>query len=159
MSLKLALLLTLLAAVGFGCGKGSTYKTKDGEVTVDKQGSQVTYEAKTKEGKVKVTANEAGVTLPDTFPKDVPVYKGAVVKMTAAQDKTTIVQLHLPASVADGAKYYQEELKNQGWNIETTMNMGDGSMVMAKKGSRQCSVVLSKDGNESAAQIAVTQEK
>ena len=154
---KLSIPLALLVAVTFGCGKSSTYKTRDGEVTVDKQNKQVTFEGKTKEGDVKVAASESGVALPDNFPKDVPIYKGAVVKVASTQGKTMMVHMAVSASVADALKYYQDQLKDQGWEIQSTMNMGEGSMLSAKKADRQCTAMVLKDNKGTMVQLTVTQ--
>jgi hypothetical protein len=104
---KLTVLIALLTILGFGCGKSSTYKTKDGEVKIDRKGNQASYEMTTKEGKTKVTASESGVALPDNFPKDVPIFKGATVKLTSTQGNSQVVHLAVSVSVADGAKFYQ----------------------------------------------------
>ena len=155
---KLTITLALVAAVAFGCGKKS-YKTKDGEVTVDKKNGQVTFERKSKDGNVKVSANESGVALPDDFPKDLPIYKGAVVKVASTQGKTMMVHLNVSASVAEVLKYYQDQLKEQGWEIESTMNMGEGSMIAAKKADRKCSAMVFKQDSGSIVQLTVTEEK
>ena len=155
---KLTITLALLAAVAFGCGKSSTYKTGDGEVTVDKKGGQVTYEGKSKEGSIKISANESGVALPDDFPKDVPIYKNAVVKVASTQGKAMMVSMVSPASVADILKYYQEQLKDQGWEIQSTMNIGEGSMISAKKANRQCSAMVLKQDKDTMIQLTVMQE-
>jgi len=154
---KLTMVLALVTALAVGCGK-SSYKTRDGEVTVDKKNGAVTYEGKTKDGAVKVTASKAGVALPDDFPKDVPIYKGAIVQMTSTQGKTTMVHLNVSDAVADVLKYYQDELKNQGWEIQSTMNMGEGSMLTSKKGDRECSAVVLKQDKGTMIQLTVTQK-
>ena len=109
-------------------------------------------------GTVKVSAGDTGVTLPDGFPKDVPIYKGAAVVLSMTQDKTLVVHFRAPASVADGMKFYQAGLKDQGWSIETTMNMGETSMLSAKKADRQCSVVLTKEDAGVRIQVSVAPE-
>ena len=154
---NLAIPLALLMAATFGCGKSQTYKTRDGEVTVDKKAGQVTFEGKTKDGDVKVAASEHGVALPDNFPKDVPIYKGALVKIASTQGKTMLVHLAVSASVDEALKYYQDQLKDQGWEIQSTMNMGEGSMLSAKKAERQCSAMVLKDKKGTMVQLTVTQ--
>jgi hypothetical protein len=149
--------LAVIAGIVVGCGK-NTYKTKDGEVTVDRTGGKITIEGKSKEGTVTVTASQNGVALPDNFPKDVPIYKGAVVQVASTQGKTMLVHLNVDAAVADALKYYQAELKSQGWQIDSTMNMGDGSMLVAKKGHRQCSALVMKQEKGAMVQLSVTQE-
>jgi hypothetical protein len=154
---KLAITLAALATLTFGCGKSSTYQTKDGEVTVNKKSGQVTFEGKTKEGNVSVTAAKDGVALPEGFPKDVPIYKGAVVQVSSTQGKTMMVHLSVAAPAADALKYYQDQLKEQGWEIASTMNMGEGSMLTAKKGDRQCSALVMKQDKGTMVQLTVTQ--
>ena len=156
--MKLTIMLALVAAFAFGCGKKTTYTTKEGEVTVDKQGGQVTIESKTKDGKATFTANDSGVALPDKFPKDVPLYKGAVVKLSSTQGKAMMVHMEVPASAADALKFYQDQLKEQGWEIETTMNMGEGSMLSAKKADRQCTAMVLKQDKGTVVQLTVTEK-
>jgi hypothetical protein len=150
--------VALSAILAVGCGKSSTYKTPEGQVTVDKKGGQVTFEGSSKDGTVKVTANESGVALPDNFPKDIPIYKGAVIKISSTQGKTMLAHMTVPGSVADVLKYYQDQLKDQGWTIESTMNLGEGSMIAAKKAARQCSAMVLKQDKETLVQLTVTQE-
>lgn len=156
MSQKIVVSLTVLLALSFGCGKSSTYETKDGKVKIEEKSGQATYEVTTKEGKLKMATGDKGVALPDNFPKDVPLYKGAVVKMAASQGAQLVVHLHVAASIADAAKFYQDQLKSQGWEIGTTMNMGDTSMVTANKAGRQCAVVVAKEDNGALVQLSVS---
>lgn len=160
MNKQFVIAMTVLCAFAFGCGKSEkTYKTAEGEVKVKEKSGEVTYEATTKDGgKFTMAANDKGVALPDNFPKDVPILKGATVKVAMTQGKQMVVHLHVSGSVADAAKYYTDELKGQGWEIETTMNMGDSSMVSAKKDKRQCAVVAAKQSDGTLVQLSVSQE-
>jgi hypothetical protein len=155
---RVTIALAVSAAILAGCGKSSTYKTKDGELTVNKKDGQVNFEGTSKDGKVSVSVNQGGVALPEGFPKDVPIYKGGVVQVASTQDKMMMVHLSLTASVEEALKYYQEQLKEQGWEIKSTMNMGEGSMLQAKKGERQCSAVIMKDSKGTMVQLTLTQE-
>lgn len=151
--------LTLLFVFATGCGKRErTYRTAGGDVRVTEDGNEVTYEATTKEGAFKMAAGDKGIAVPDSFPKDVPILSGATVKVAMTQGAQMVVHLHAARAVADVAKFYQDELKGQGWEIETSMNMGDTSMLSAKKDKRQCSVVVAKEGNGALVQLAVSQE-
>ena len=152
---KLTILVVLVVAVASGCGKKSTYRTKEGEVTVDKKGGEVTVETRTKDGIAKVSASDTGVALPDKFPTDVPIYIGAVVKMSSTQGKAILVHLSVNASTADLLKFYQDQLKEQGWEIQSTVNMGQGSMLSAKKGARQCTALVMKQDKDSLVQLTV----
>ena len=105
-----------------------------------------------------MTANQKGVAIPDTFPKDVPILKGAVARLSMSQGKAEILHLHVSGNVADVAKDYSDKLKGEGWTIESTMNMGEGSMLHAKKGNRQCVAMVVKDDAGSLIQLTVNQE-
>lgn len=156
MSQKMLLTLIPLLALSFGCGKSSTYETKDGQVKIEEKSGQATYEVTTREGKLKMATGDKSVPLPDNFPKDVPLYTGAVVKMAASHGGQLVVHLQTAASCADVAKFYQDQLKGQGWEVDTTMNMGDTGMVMAKKSGRQCAAVIAKQDDGALVQISVS---
>ena len=159
MQKQIVVVLTVLVALAFGCGKEEkTYKTAEGEVKIKQESGEATYEGTTKEGKFKVAVGDKGVALPDNFPKDVPILKGATVKVAVAQGKQMTVQLLMPGSIADVAKSYQDELKSRGWEIDATMNMGEASMLNAKKGNRQCAIVAGKDSNGTMVQLTVSGE-
>lgn len=151
-------ILSALAVLAFGCGKSETYQTPDGKVKVEQKGDTAKYEVTTKEGKATMTASQTGVAIPDTFPKDVPIPRGAVARVTMSQGKAEILHLHVPGSFADVAKDYSDKLKGEGWEIVSTMNMGEGSMLQAKKGNRQCAAMVVKDDAGSLIQLTVNQE-
>ena len=154
----LSAILPAFVALAFGCSKSETHQSLDGKVKVEQKGDTSKIEVTTKEGKATVTASDKGVSIPDTFPKDVPIPKGAVPKLTMSQGKAEMLHLHVSGTVADVVKTYQEMLKEKGWEIETTMNMGDGSMLQAKKAGRQCAAMVMKDDAGTLIQLTVTQE-
>ena len=125
---------------------------------VEQKGDTAQYEVMTKEGKATLTASDTRVAIPDTFPKDVPILKGAVAKLSMSQGKSEVLHLHVPGSIADVAKEYQDKLKGEGWTIESSMNMGEASMLQAKKGTRQCAAMVVKEDAGTLIQLTVTQE-
>jgi hypothetical protein len=160
MNKALLVALATVVAVTIGCGRSKTYETPGGKVTVDQKGDSAKYEVQTKDGKATVTtaASDKGVSIPTTFPKDVPILKGSVPKMSMTQGKTEMLHLQVPGTIEDVAKEYQDKLKAEGWEIENTMNMGESAMVLAKKGNRKCSAVVMKDGNASMVQLSVSED-
>jgi len=151
--------LAALVGLSLGCGKSEkTYNTPEGQVKVKEKSGEVTYEATTKEGKFTLAAGDKGVALPANFPADVPILKGATVKAAMTQGGQMVIHLHAAGSIADATTFYNDALKSQGWEIETTMNMGGTAMVSAKKSGRQCNVVASKDGDGTLVQVMVSQE-
>jgi len=154
------IILLAFAALSFGCGKSEkTYQTPGGEVKVKQSDGEVVYQATAKDGqKVTVAAGETGIALPAGFPKDVPLLDGASVKVAMTQGKQMLVHLSAPGSVADAAKFYDGALKQQGWEIDSTVNAADVSMISAKKGKRQCSVSATRDGDGVLVQLAVSDD-
>lgn len=147
-------------ALASGCGKDEkTISTPQGDVKITQKGSGANVEMSSKEGKLNISSNEKGVELPANFPKDVSIIKGGVVTVAMTSGDNLSVQVRTPAPVAEVAKYYEDNLKTQGWQIDATMNMGESIMVSAKKGKRQCVVTTSKDGNGSVVQLMVPSEK
>jgi hypothetical protein len=160
MKINLAVTLAILLAATFGCKKSRTVETADGAVQMSESDGTTRIEVNGKDGKATIAASETKVAIPDTFPKDVPILKGAVPKLTMTQGKSEVLHLVLPQSVAEIAKDYQEKLKAEGWAIETSMNVGDGSMIQAKKDKRTCGVMVLKneDGGGTMVQLSVTGE-
>lgn len=154
----LSVILPAFVALAVGCSKSESHQSPDGKVKVETKGDTSQIEVTTKEGKATVMASDKGVAIPDTFPKDVPIPKGAVPKLTMSQGKAEMLHLHVAGTVADAAKSYQELLKGEGWEVETTMNMGEASMVQAKKAGRQCAAMVMKDDAGALIQLTVTQE-
>jgi len=154
----LSVILPAFLALSFGCSKSETHQSPDGKIKVEHKGDTAKVEVTTKEGTTSVTTSDKGVAIPDTFPKDVPIPKGVVPKLTMTQGKAEMLHLHVSGTVADVVKAYQELLKGEGWEIQTTMNMGDASMLQAKKAGRQCAAMVVKDDTGTLIQLTVTQE-
>jgi len=155
--------LCILALLAFGCGREQTVSTPAGDVKMTKKGDATTFEMNTGKGeKMNIVAGSGGdksIALPDQFPADVPVMPGAVVKLSVATGGNLSVHFSVKASQADAIKFYEENLKAKGWEIEATMNMGASSMVSAKKGKRQCVLTVVSEGGGSVVQVMVPSEK
>ena len=148
----------LLAA---GCGKEQTISTPGGDVKITQKGNTATFSMNDKGEKVNVVAGTGGnsVALPDKFPADVPIMPGATVKMAMSAGENLSVHLGLSASQADAVKYYQDNLKAKGWEVEAAMTMGEMTMLSAKKGGRECAVQVAKDGGGTIVMLVVPAEK
>ena len=146
MSTKSLILLAALALLTAGCGKKTEYKTSEGGVTVEQKGDVASVQIKDKSGAVmKVEASEKGVALPSGFPKDVPLFKDALVIAAAIMGDTFQVQTTCKVSMAEAVKFYGEKLKSEGWEVKAANDMGENGIVSAKKDGRECAVMLSKD--------------
>jgi hypothetical protein len=152
-------LLLVVACSLAGCRKSVTYTDKEGTkhtVTQSGKGSQVTIEGK--EGKVQVSG-EGGLALPEGFPKDVPIYPGSTIAVSAAVQNGMHVSLKTADPSTKVAAFYKEKLKAEGWEIETTMNTEDSSMVVGKKDKRSVAVVAGRDSDGSTVNLTVQSEK
>lgn len=156
MSMKLLIPLAALLFLAAGCSKKTTYTSSAGGVTVEQKGDTVSMDFKGKDGGMKVSASEKGVTLPATFPKDITIFKDSTVTVASTMADTMSVQTKFKAPWEEAMQFYADKLKAEGWKVDNVMNMGDTGMVVAKKDTRQCSVMLGKDGKLSVAQIMVT---
>lgn len=158
MPTKLLISLAALLLVTAGCGKKTSQKTSVGGVTMEQKGDVATVEYKGKAGEpgMKVTASEKGVALPATFPKDIPLFKDSVVDVASTMADTMTVHTTFKASWEEAMQFYADKLKAEGWKVDSVMNFGDNGIVVAKKDTRQCSVMLAKDDKQSVAQIMLT---
>jgi len=140
---RLALAVLLLSvAMAFGCDKtGRTSRTAGGEVNP--------------------AAASKGVRiadLPADFPKDVPVLKGATVKVAMSQGKRMVVHLYTSSSVADATRFYNDALRASGWQIESNSSASDMSTLSAKKGRSLCGVTVTKEGGGTLVRLSISPE-
>lgn len=154
------LLIAAATVVAAGCSK-TTKTTRRGpggqEVTLEHKGSETSMEVKTGSGDTtKLRASATGLALPADFPKDVPIYPKAVVKMDDTVGPLRMVGLYIADPVAEGVKFYSEEMKKQGWTIDVSMPMGEGHMLTLKKDNRSCQMMITKDGKETYVQITLS---
>jgi len=106
----------------------------------------------------KATSGVPSPALPDEFPKDVPVLRGATLKASITQGDKMIVHLASTSSVADAAKYYEAELKNHGWKIENTSRSNDIYTVSAKKEKTLCGVTVTRESKGTLIRMSISHE-
>jgi len=154
MSMRSCLLVMALIASTSACSKKETTVTTDqGKVTVSQDGNKATI----KDNKGSEMKIEQG-KLPDNFPKDVPIYPGAIATMNAADPKAAMVTLRSDASKDEIAKYYTDELKGQGWKIQASTDLGGLFTMIAVKEQRRCTVTVTADQTQKGNTIAITFE-
>lgn len=158
MSTKLLLSLVALLLITAGCGKKTSQKTSVGGVTMEQKGDVATIEVKGKDGEpgMKIVASDKGVPLPENFPKDVPVFKDALVTAANTMGEMFQIKTTFKASLAEGLQFYAEKLKSEGWNVGTVLNQGDSGIVSAKKDNRECAVMFGKEDDLTMALIMTT---
>jgi len=158
-------MIALSAVLVAGCG-GKKAAEKAAERAIEKQsGGKV--KADISKGKVTIKdekgattfAAEGGAELPDGFPKDVLVYKGAVIVMSSKQQNTFTLMLHTKDDAKQIAEAYKTSMKSQGWEEKNMINIeGNVTIQYAKeKEKRQATVSVSKSDDQ--AQITLIVEK
>src|SRR5216110_1732478 len=110
---------------GVACKRSATYSTKDGSMTVEQKGKEVSSMTFTGKDGQKVVMDMGGGKVPADYPKDVPVYDGAkVILSQSASEKNAhnlVLESNDPADkIAD---FYKKGLESNGWNIEGAMNV------------------------------------
>lgn len=95
------------------------------------------------------------VDVPDDFPKDVPVYKGTVTGALSAEGSWTL-SIETKDDIKTVMAFYADELEDEGWVKESSVDTGDGGMYSAKKDDRQCTVITAADGGETEGMSSVT---
>ena len=152
--------LLMVGCVAVGCRKSKSYTAPDGTratVTENGKGNQITIEGK--DGAKVQVSGEGGLALPEGFPSDVPVYPGSTVTMSMAAKDGMHVALKSADAPSKVAKFYTEKLKTSGWEIETTMNTEDGSMISGKKGKRSVMAAANKDSGGAIVTLTVSKEE
>ena len=94
--------------------------------------------------------------LPEDFPDDIPVYKGAKLASTMAIGDGKSLNLTTDASFEEVKKYYKEELKKRGW--ETTVMEAEGYITIAAykvKDERGLTVAISGGTSVGGAAIMI----
>jgi hypothetical protein len=80
------------------------------------------------------TGNRA--TLPENWPSSVPLLPDAKIQYSAVVDEqdggsSVTVTYETSQAVSEVIEYYKDELTTEGWNIDATIQAGDGSMLSA----------------------------
>ncbi|MEI6886602.1 MAG: hypothetical protein WCK31_00010 [bacterium] len=117
--------------------------------TVNSVGSDLINPDGTSDGAIVPT-----VSLPDGFPTDIPLIPG--YKLTTAS-KTTVTTgtqymatLTVAKSSADVIAYYEEQLKAQGWTVNTSNLFFINSIVATKSGKQLTVTVIGGSDSKNA---------
>lgn len=150
-------LIFVLAACGQTVQEKIIEKQTGGKVKINK--NKGTVEFKTKEGTIKAGDNK----LPDNFPKDIPVYRGAKVKGSLSSQTgkgaSMTVALDAKAGFDDVASYYKKEMLAEGWQEKSKFETGEGAarvgMYGYEKANRSATISVSRDEKDTEAKISI----
>lgn len=147
MSKKILVLTTILALVvlgGWGCGKKSAEKTAEkiieesasGDVDVDIDDETVVITDNNSNSSMTIGKNE----LPANWPSDAPTYEGDITATYSTGDTYISATWQTDQSADEVYNYYQAELSDKGWTIESTTSTGSFKMLSAKKDNRMLTI-------------------
>jgi len=153
-----ALALVLTAS---GCGEKTLVenqmerqleKNLGGDAKVQVDGENVNIQ--TEQGSLQVGED---VSLPQDFPSDVYVIDGqlmsAMKNVVGAGYQVVVKSDKTPK---DAQELYETKLKEQGWKITTSMNLGTAAVVSAQKGKRVVSVSLGTEEGKDGLAVIIT---
>jgi len=87
-----------------------------------------------------------GVSLPDGFPSDVYVIDGTIISaMTLAEGESYSVSIRTSQTTAAVKEEYENEFRDEGWEITMDLAMGGGYSMSAEKDNRMVLFGVSTD--------------
>ena len=140
------------------CEPGTGAKTA-GAKSTKKKVERKQLEFKGEKGKLVV--EEAGKSLPEGFPTDMPIYKPSRVKSTVssegAEEATmTMAILETRADVASVAAFYQSDLPAQGWTINNVVSVDQTASTFAVNKVNQAGTIsIGADRDTSSTIISI----
>jgi len=114
-----------------------TVKTKDGNAVFDAGGN---------------------VSIPESFPKDVYIPKGAKILSSISANEGTVLTMEVADALAKVGENYASEMKSQGWSELSTMNMNGQLMYSYKKDKRTTSMIASANDNKTQVVLSLAQD-
>lgn len=80
--------------------------------------------------------------LPENFPKDVPLYSPSTLVEVLSGDGRQAVSFTTEAGSQEVARFYREELRDNGWTLEDAIEFRGQVMLSGSKKGRQVSVFI-----------------
>ena len=89
------------------------------------------------------------VDLPDEFPRDAPVYPGAVANSTGLRNGRVHAVFSTSDSTADVLTWYKRELSTAGWEDTAEIDVGEHKVLQAFKDNRELKIMISQAAGRS----------
>lgn len=145
--------------VGQGIFSRVLSQVTDSNVKVEGDGDSVTF--KGEEGEVSFNASG---DMPESFPKDFPVYSGATLKSsftaTGEDTKGTSVVWETGDGVDKVSDFYKSELAKKGWKIVSTFEQeGTTTLTFEKEGVGGFLGIAKGEGGKTAISVTVGVEE
>lgn len=125
-----------------------------------------------RDGKMKVTGEKGeemniatgkSATLPDGWPASIPLMSDAKIESSAAvnggadEGTNLMVSYQTAKDVAAVVAFYKEELAANGWTIESTIDVGEGSMISASGANNEVLVINAANSDGATTVVVTTQ--
>ena len=160
---RIVLVVAVAALAMTGCGKKASESlaekmiesamAKDGvKGKVNISDGKVSIE--TKDGTSSVSSGE-GTKVPDTFPKDVPVYAGTKVLMSINVPNGMNLMLESGDSLEKIVAFYKGKMTGAGWKEEMSMNQPSTTILVYKKEPRTVQLAVTQAGTTSQINLTV----
>ena len=137
--------------------EGETIKltTDEGTLTVTGDSEKGQVNIKTDDGET-IEMSYGTKTIPDNFPKDVPVYSPSQVKMTqVVDDNRSVVSLTTSDDISKVVAFYKKELVQQGWTIKNELTRGPMAVIQGEKEKRIINLTVNKKDNITAISLVL----
>jgi hypothetical protein len=167
MTVGMAVAAAGLVALAGGCGKKASEKTAEkmaemalqaqtgGKADVQIDGEKMTIQSK--DGSMNFSAG-GDASIPEDFPEDVYVDRGAKVLMSMRNPGGYVLNLQTSEAVDGVVQSYRREMGGQGWTEEADMNMGGQRMLMFKKEDRRASVTVARQGDITQVMVSLVKD-
>jgi len=156
-------LLVLVSLVGWGC-QSATEKVAEKatekaiedsgggnvDVDIDDQTVEITDQ------NTNISASYGKNELPEDWPSDAPTYEGDIIATTTQNDTFFQTSWQTDKSADDVYDYYQEELVDQGWTVDSTMSVNQFKSLSATKGNWTLALTVTPDEEEDVTTYSVT---
>ncbi len=106
------------------------------------------FSVKSEDGEFNLQIGE-DVKIPEDFPKDIPVYKGAkALGSMGMPGGGTMLTLKTEDAVDKVSGYYKKAMVDEGWKITSNISMGPAVMMGCEKDGRSAMVNIGTDEQE-----------
>lgn len=155
--------LVLACFVCVGCGKRSGEAIAEKLIEKSMEQDGVKADVSISDEKVTVKAGDKSmsmefgesVAIPEKFPKDVPIYKGAKVTAAMSLPEGFNVGMQSKDALAKIVSFYKEKLAAEGWTEKGTFATPDQTLISSEKGKMTLAVSVTTADGQSAINMTV----
>jgi hypothetical protein len=138
--------------------KGLEVKSKDSSMSMEGDEKSGHVMVKNQDGK-NIEMTYASDKLVEGFPKDIPIFSPAAVKVSQIMSGQHAVATLSTTAEPDAVQaFYKSAMPQKGWAIENEMTMNGMIMLQGKKAETNLTIQISKQADETTITIAKTDE-